>query len=273
VEAYANADRSGFRTAPPSMSFGAWSDRQRAALAGDRLDALVQRWRAILGPDPEVLGAPLPSYRSDVVSPGAQHLDFTVDVRQTAALRALSRSAGVTMFETTLAALARVLCAEIGRTWLACRTSVANRWRREEREVVGPLSHQVHLRVDLSGCDGLAAAARRVPAAAAAGHQWGAVQHTLLRERLWPGSTGLDRRTPMLYFTLNPDFYDTLPLPGLQVVPVEFDWLQAPPLSLETWMVDKGATLDGTFRWERGRLDPAVADSLVERFHAELAAA
>jgi hypothetical protein len=38
-------------------------------------------------------------------------------------------------------------------------------------------------------------------------------------------------------------------------------------------LADSGATLDGTFRWERDHLDAAVADRVVERFHTELAAA
>jgi hypothetical protein len=269
-EAYAKADRADWRLPPPTMSFGQWCDRQRRQLAPAAMDALVDRWREVLGPDPAVLGTPLPGYRADVATPGAGHLEFQVDAERTAALRAASSAAGVTLYATTLAAYARVACDEAGRSWLVCQTSVANR-RRDEYGVVGPVSHRLHLKIDLTGAHGLTEAARRVHAAVADTAELSVVPHNILQDLLWPAHSSHRRTMPMLYFTLNPGYEEVLPIPGAEVTSISYDWLQAPSCT-QLWLTEEGDVLTGALRWERDRFDDGVAERLLRRFRAELAA-
>jgi amino acid adenylation domain-containing protein len=127
----------------------AWS--QREALRGERLEELLTRWRERLAGAPAVLELPTDRPRPRVRSfAGGMH-EVRLPGELTAALKELSRRAGVTLFMTLLAGLGVLLARSSGQDEVVVGTPVANRTRPELRGVVGCFVNMLALRVVTSG--------------------------------------------------------------------------------------------------------------------------
>src|SRR5262249_61646047 len=109
---------------------------QRQGLHGEVLDTQLDYWRTQLA-DAPVLELPTDRPRPPVRSANGATVEFAVPEQIAAALRAISREAGVTMFMTTLAAFAVVLGGRAGQDDVVVGTPVANRNRAEIEELIG----------------------------------------------------------------------------------------------------------------------------------------
>jgi hypothetical protein len=270
-EAYAHRDESAFRISPEPVPFGDWADRQRAELGGDVHRALVERWRSILGDDAGILGTPLPGYRMSAAVTGVGRIDFGFDTDTTARLKRFCGRLGVSAYAGVLAAYARAVCAETGRTRVLFTGSTANRRTTDEQRTIGPLFEQLHLLLDLGSADTVESAAVHVHRVVAEAIDLSRIPHRLLRNELWPeAEPHFDTRTnPIMYVSLNPRFSQDLTLGSLAVESVDFDWLTA-PTGTEMLFVEERQGLVGTLRWEAGRLPTDVCERLVSRLQTEL---
>jgi amino acid adenylation domain-containing protein len=124
---------------------------QRNELQGERLAALLRWWRAALEGAPQVLELPGDRPRPAVLSQrGAQH-PVALESGLAAALRALSRREGVTLFMTLFAGLSTVLGRWGGVEDLLVSTPVAGRTRPELEGMIGFFVNDLALRGDLRG--------------------------------------------------------------------------------------------------------------------------
>ncbi|MEU8527604.1 amino acid adenylation domain-containing protein [Streptomyces sp. NPDC048629] len=127
--------------------FAVW---QRQWLTGEVLDAQRAYWRDQLTGAP-TLELPTDRPRPAMWSPAGATTRFEVPEPTMAALRALSREHGTTMFMTLLAAFNVLLGRYAGSDDVVVGTPVANRNRAETEDLIGFFVNTLVLRTDLSG--------------------------------------------------------------------------------------------------------------------------
>jgi amino acid adenylation domain-containing protein/FkbM family methyltransferase len=128
--------------------FAGW---QRQFLQGELLEEQLAYWTRHLDGAPPLLALPFdrprplrPSYRG-----GRHRLDLSPE--PTAALKALGRVEGATLFMTLLAAWCILLQRYSGQSDIVVGSNIANRHRRSLEGLIGLLANTVALHVDLSG--------------------------------------------------------------------------------------------------------------------------
>jgi len=125
--------------------FAAW---QRERLDSGALEPLLAHWRARLAGAPAALAIPTDRPRPARPRGRSGRLPFTVPAGVTAALRALGRREGATLFMTLLAGFALLLHRRSGQTDLLIGAPMASRPRREVEGLIGLFLDTLVLRVD-----------------------------------------------------------------------------------------------------------------------------
>ncbi|HEX2699956.1 MAG TPA: amino acid adenylation domain-containing protein [Acidimicrobiales bacterium] len=136
---------------PLPVRYGDFAAWQRGWLQGDVLDTRLAYWRAHLAGAPPALELPsdhprppLPSYRGATV-------DFELPAGVAAALKAVGRGCGATLFMTMLAGFKVLLGRYVAADDIVVGTATAGRTRYELEELVGVFVNTLALRTDLSG--------------------------------------------------------------------------------------------------------------------------
>ncbi|HSS47452.1 MAG TPA: amino acid adenylation domain-containing protein, partial [Thermoanaerobaculia bacterium] len=133
--------------------FAAW---QRRHLSGGLLESELAWWRGQLAGIPAALALPADRPRPAVRSVrGAVHL-FAIEGEGFAALTALSRQHGTTLFMTLLAGFLELLRRYTGEDDLVVGTPIAGRTRVETEPLIGFFVNTLVVRMDLSGDPALA---------------------------------------------------------------------------------------------------------------------
>ncbi len=127
--------------------FAVW---QREWLSGAVLDRQLEYWRDRLTGAP-VLELPADRPRPAVRSSAGAVIEFSVPASVAEGLRALSRTAGVSMFMTLLSAFTVVLSRYSGQDDVVVGTPIAGRNRAEIEGLVGFFINNLVLRTDVSG--------------------------------------------------------------------------------------------------------------------------
>jgi glycosyltransferase involved in cell wall biosynthesis len=128
--------------------FAAW---QRQWLRGDVLGKQLDYWKRQLDGAPAVLELPFDSPRPEVQSFRGASQYFALPPELSDSIKALSRSGGVTLFMTLLAAFKILLYCYTGQEDIVVGTDIANRTREETERLIGFFANQLVLRSDLSG--------------------------------------------------------------------------------------------------------------------------
>ena len=127
--------------------YAAW---QRGWLQGDALERLLAYWKTQLAGAPMTLELPTDKARPAVQSFRGAHELFALSAELTAGLTELSRSQGVTLFMTCLAAYQLLLSRFSNQQDLIVGTDVANRNRVETEGLIGFFTNLLPLRAKLS---------------------------------------------------------------------------------------------------------------------------
>ncbi|HVF59868.1 MAG TPA: amino acid adenylation domain-containing protein [Thermoanaerobaculia bacterium] len=128
--------------------FAVW---QREWLASGPLAGQLAWWRERLAGAPEVLELPSDRPRTAQRAPAGGTEEVVLPPEAAAALRALARREGATLFMTLGAAFAAFLARDGAGEDLPIGTPVANRGRRELEGLIGFFVNTLVLRADLSG--------------------------------------------------------------------------------------------------------------------------
>ncbi|HZO72941.1 MAG TPA: amino acid adenylation domain-containing protein, partial [Ktedonobacteraceae bacterium] len=128
--------------------FALW---QRRWLQGGQLARQLTYWQRQLQNAPAALNLPTDLRRPEVFNfQGATH-PFLLCPTLSRKLKALSRSAGVTLFMTLLAAFQTLLCRYTAQEDILVGSPIANRTRTEVEGLIGFFVNMLVLRADLSG--------------------------------------------------------------------------------------------------------------------------
>ncbi|HEX8082244.1 MAG TPA: amino acid adenylation domain-containing protein, partial [Jatrophihabitans sp.] len=128
--------------------YAAW---QRGWLTGEVLAGQSEFWKQALDGAPALLELPTDAPRPAEQDYRGDQLRVELDAELTAALHALSRRAGCTLFMTVLAGLALVLSRLSGQDEVVIGTPTANRRLTELEGLIGFFVNTLPLRVDLAG--------------------------------------------------------------------------------------------------------------------------
>ncbi len=128
--------------------FASW---QREWLQGEFLDEQLRYWKQQLTGAPAVLEIPADRPRPAVPSGRGGHVYLQLGRPLTAALKAVGRREGATLFMVVTAAYKALLGYLTGRHDIVVGTDIANRHRLETEGLVGFFINQLVLRTDLSG--------------------------------------------------------------------------------------------------------------------------
>ena len=147
-EAYASGASSPLAELPIQYAdFAVW---QREWLGSGVLEQQLEYWRQQLGGELPLLELPSDRARPAVQSNRGARQMFQLPAAVTRGLKELSRSEGVTLFMTLLAAWQTLLYRYTGQEDVIVGTDVANRNRLETEGLIGFFVNQLVLRTDLS---------------------------------------------------------------------------------------------------------------------------
>lgn len=134
----------------PLLQYGDFARWQRRRVAEESSRREAEYWRERLsGLDEQVLAPD--RQRPEGMSTRGRSLHGRVNPTVTAALRAVAKEAGATLYMSLLAAFKVLLAAESGRRDLCVGTDTANRERPEVQGLIGYFTNQLVLRTDLAG--------------------------------------------------------------------------------------------------------------------------
>ena len=139
--------------------YAAW---QRRGVEGEILQGQADYWTRTLGGAPELLELPADRARPAQQDHAGASLEVELDEELTAALKALGRRHGATLFATLLAGWAAVLSRLSGQPEVVVGTPAANRGRPEVEGLIGFFVNTLALRLDLSGSPTVAELLERV---------------------------------------------------------------------------------------------------------------
>ncbi|HYG62093.1 MAG TPA: amino acid adenylation domain-containing protein, partial [Thermoanaerobaculia bacterium] len=136
---------------PLPIQYADFARWQRRWLQGEVLSGQLAYWTSRLAGAPSVLELPADRPRPAVLSGRGGVREILLPADLTAALAALGRREGATLFMTLLAAFYLLLSRYTGRIDLVVGTDVANRSRAETEDLIGFFINQLVLRADLAG--------------------------------------------------------------------------------------------------------------------------
>ncbi|MFI2428655.1 amino acid adenylation domain-containing protein [Streptomyces sp. NPDC018955] len=124
---------------------------RREAVLGGALAGQEEYWRRALDGAPPLLDLPADRPRPPEQDFTGGRVDFDLDAGTTAALRALARRHGGTLYVALLTGWAALLSRLTGSSDLVIGSPVANRRGPEAAQLIGFLVNSLALRIDLSG--------------------------------------------------------------------------------------------------------------------------
>ncbi len=131
-----------------TADFGHW---QRHWLAGEVLAVQLAYWQEQLGENPPPLELPTDRPRPPQPTLAGARIDFAIADELAAALEALSRKEGATLFITLLAAYKALLARYAGVEEILVGSPVAGRNRAETEDLIGLFVNTLVFSTDLSG--------------------------------------------------------------------------------------------------------------------------
>ncbi|MEW5927747.1 MAG: non-ribosomal peptide synthase/polyketide synthase [Gemmatimonadota bacterium] len=242
--------------------FAAW---QRAWLSGGTLEREIGWWRERLAGAPALLDLPTDRPRPAVPGDAAGLERLAVGAETAAALRALSRREGATLFMTLLAAWQLLLGRYAGQDDVAVGTPIAGRNRLETEGLIGLFVNTLVLRADLSGDPSFGGLLHRAREATLGAYQHQDVPFEKLVEEL-----GVERslvHTPLfqVLFGFQNNERAALEL-GRATTGGIADGLSAAKFDLSLNLAETDGGIEGSLSYRRELWDAGTAARLLDRF-------
>ncbi|HEV2735139.1 MAG TPA: condensation domain-containing protein, partial [Longimicrobiaceae bacterium] len=251
--------------APLPVQYADYAAWQRAWLEGPVLDRQLAWWRERLAGAPPVLELPTDRPRPRVPGEAGGSRPFALPEATTAALRALSRREGTTLFMTLLAGWQALLGRYAGRDDVVVGAPVAGRDRVEIEGLIGFFVNTLVMRTDLSGGPDARELLRRVREAALGAYAHADVPFERLVEEIVPARS----------LSHTPLFQATFALQNaggarLRLGEGELEELDAgtgtAKFDLVFAVADDGARLGGGLAYRAELWDAATVDRMLEHF-------
>ncbi len=248
--------------------FAAW---QRSWLAGEALQRELQYWRDHLAGAPPVLELPTDRPRPAVQSFRGAVRPLSLPPELSAALAALSRREGVTVFMTLVSALSALLSRFSGQADLTLGTPVAGRHRLEIESLIGFFVNTLVLRPDLSAEPRFIELLSRVRREALNAYAHQDLPFEKLVEDLAPERSLSQTPLFQVMFAWQNAALSALALPGLRLAPMELaDEVAKFDLSLV--LQEFGSGIAGSLTYAQDLFDAPTIDRLAAAFSVLLRA-
>ncbi|HEY2738987.1 MAG TPA: condensation domain-containing protein, partial [Thermoanaerobaculia bacterium] len=248
--------------------FAAW---QRSWLAGEVLDGELHFWRERLAGAPPVFELPTDRPRPAVQSFRGAVRPLSLRPELSAALTALSRRQGATLFMTLVSAWSVLLSRFAGQSDFTLGTVVAGRHRLEIESLIGFFVNTLVLRPDLSAEPRFTELLSRVRREALDAYAHQDLPFEKLVEDLAPERSLAHTPLFQVMFAWQNAALGDLSLPGLRLVPLELqDEVAKFDLSLTLQRV--GDRIEGALSYMRDLFDAPTLDRLAAAFSILLAA-
>ncbi|HEU4881110.1 MAG TPA: amino acid adenylation domain-containing protein, partial [Longimicrobium sp.] len=197
--------------------YAAW---QRRRVEGELLERQAGFWERTLAGAPELLELPADHPRPARQDFAGDSVPLALDAELSAALKALSRRNGTTLFMTLLAGWAIVLSRLSGQADVVVGTPTAGRDRREIEGLIGFFVHTLALRVDLSAAPTVAELLAQVRMRALEAQQHQDIPFEQVVERVRPVRSLAYSPLFQVMFAWQNALGGGLTLPGLETGPV-----------------------------------------------------
>ena len=206
-----------------SIQYADFAHWQRNWLQGEVLDAQLAYWREQLAGAPALLELPTDRPRPAVQSFRGAHHNFRVSAELTEQLQQLSRSEGVTLFMTLLAAFQTLLWRYSGESDVVVGADVANRNRQETEALIGFFVNMLVLRTRVTGEESFEELLQQVREVCLGGYAHQDVPFEKLVEELQPERSLSHTPLFQVVFVLQNQPMGELTLPGLQLGGLEME--------------------------------------------------
>jgi amino acid adenylation domain-containing protein len=248
--------------------YAAW---QRGWLAGGVLRAQLAWWRGALAGAPPVLELPTDHPRGLVQDAAGRQCAVRVDAGTTAALRALAREEGATLFMVLVAAWQALLARYAGVDDVSVGTPVAGRTRRETEGMIGFFVNTLVLRTDLSDNPGFRTLLARVRETTLGAFQHQDIPFEKLVEELAPERSPLHSPLVQVMLALHNN-----PREALRLGSVVAESVDAPTgaavFDLVLNLVEDGDALHGILDYRAGLFEHATVERMLGRLSTLLRA-
>lgn len=242
--------------------FAVW---QRWWLQGEVLERQLAYWTRQLAGAPPVLELPTDHPRPPVQNyEGARQL-FTLAAPLVEAIKSLSQQAGLTAFMTLLAAFKVLLYYYTHQADLVVGTPIANRTRSELEGLIGFFVNTLVLRTRLAGNPTFRELLERVRETALGAYAHQDLPFEKLVEKLQPKRDPSRMPLFQVMFVLQNASSEKLILPGLVVMPLEFD-AGAVRHDLKLELTETPAGLAGSFEYKTDLFEAATIAQMATDF-------
>ncbi len=136
---------------PLPIQYGDFASWQRSWFSGEREERQLRYWKENLAGAPALLELPTDRVRPAEQTHAGNRTELWLPAARLAELKELSRTHGVTLFMTLVAAWSVLLQRLSGQEDIVIGTPIAGRNRVELEQVIGYFTNTLALRVDLSG--------------------------------------------------------------------------------------------------------------------------
>ncbi len=242
--------------------FAVW---QRQWLQGKILDVLLDYWKRQLGSNLSQLRLPTDRPRPALQTRQSAYQKQVLPKDLTKALKSLSRREGAMLFATLLAAFKVLLHRYTEQEDLFVCSPIANRNRKEIKELIGYFANLLILRTDLSGNPSFRELLGRVRKVASGGyaHQDVPVQHLISSLNL------LQAPLSQVMFALQNTAVHGLELSGLSVITMDVDGGTA-DFDLYLYLIEEAGTLSAVLKYNTDLFDEPTISQMLNHYRMVL---
>ncbi|WNN88257.1 alpha/beta fold hydrolase [Gloeocapsopsis dulcis] len=256
------------KPAPPlelSIQYADFAVWQRQWLQGEFLEVLLSYWKRQLDGKSQLQ---LPTDRPRLLVPThhSSYQKLLLPQELTAALKALSRQHGVTLFTTLLAAFKLLVHCYTQQDDLSVCSPTANRNCKELKELIGYFVNLLILRSDLSGDPSFCELLGRVHQVVTGAYAYQDLPVQQLVSCVDSAQTSLFQ----VMFVLQNTPRQSLELPGLAVSSLDIDSGTDADFDLFLSMVEESGTLSGVLKYNTDLFDKATIIQMLKHFQSLL---
>jgi amino acid adenylation domain-containing protein len=248
------------------VDFAVW---QRKWLQGEVLEKQLAYWKQQLGGNLPVLQLPTVRPRESVKTSRGATKSFVIPSNLSAALLALSRQEGVTLFMTLLAAFQILLQRYTNQDDIVVGTDVANRNRAEIEPLIGFFVNLLVLRTDLSGNPSFWELLKRVREVTLGAYAHQDLPFDKLVEVLQPDRQSSHTPLFQVLFVLQNAPMTTLELPGLTLSQLEIEE-KITRFDLALFVLETSQGIEGMWQYNADLFDSTTIQGMSGHFETLL---
>ncbi|HKR15461.1 MAG TPA: non-ribosomal peptide synthase/polyketide synthase [Pyrinomonadaceae bacterium] len=248
------------------IQYADFANWQRQWLAGPTLQKQIDYWLNHLADAPAMLELPADRPRPAVQSRRGATESFNLPATLSESLKAFSRTEGVTLFTTLMAALQTLLLRYTGQQDFMIGSPIANRNHLETEKLVGCFTNTLVLRANLAGNPKFRELVKRVWETTLGAHAHQDVPFERLVEELQPErDLGRSPLFQVMFVLQNASSESGLNLPGLNIQLLETDSATA-RFDLTLSMSETASGLNGALEYNTDLFDASTIRRLLQHF-------